>query len=197
MYCNQCNHNTPEGAEFCPFCGGPVSENISEKKDEIQQKQDDIPKEQNEAMIRALKSTSLNITEKMNLFNRFIGSLSKVKMALILAGVLLVVLAGLNILQLTATATLKADYATLESDMYEKNEAITSLQAEKSTLEDELYDAEQKSDFLDDNIALVPDDGTNLYHTYDCIYFTRSSGYWAYNTENAIWQGYYACPYCH
>ncbi len=53
----------------------------------------------------------------------------------------------------------------------------------------------QKLEFFDEHVVFVEDDGTNLYHKYDCYRFVGDC-YWAYNIENAIYIGYEPCPRC-
>jgi len=203
MYCNQCNQSTPEGAEFCPFCGGSLSVNTSEEKDEIPKKQDETLKEPKVVTNQSSNGTTLDLKEKMNSLNRFIENSSKIKTTLIVAGVLILILAGFNIFQLINSSTLRNEYtsletknATLQSNITTKNNLITTLTNENNSLNDQVYDYKDKADFLDEHIAFVSDDGTNLYHTYDCNYLDLSY-FWAYNNEAAKSQGFYACPYCH
>lgn len=53
----------------------------------------------------------------------------------------------------------------------------------------------QKLDFFDEYVVFVEDDGTNLYHKYDCYRF-KGDYFWAYNTDQAIDIGYEPCPRC-
>ena len=39
------------------------------------------------------------------------------------------------------------------------------------------------------------DDGTGLYHSYDCEHFTKSK-FWAYSRRLAEANGYHPCPLC-
>lgn len=49
--------------------------------------------------------------------------------------------------------------------------------------------------FMDSNVAICPNDGTGLYHKYNCEHLDLSS-YFVYNTEQALSKGYKACQYC-
>jgi len=162
MYCNHCKQNAPVGAEFCPFCGGGLTENTIEKM----------------------------VETNVNHFETIDRNSTKTKKASTIAVIMIVILVGLNLFQLIYLITLSNNNAKLESDITTKNNRITTLisQVEKYR---------EKANFLDDSMALVADNGTNLYHTYDCSYFTQASSYWAYNKAMAEYEGYYPCPYCH
>lgn len=54
---------------------------------------------------------------------------------------------------------------------------------------------QEKLAFYDECIVFVEDDGTNLYHKYECYRF-KSDYYWAYNVEQAVYIGYEPCPIC-
>lgn len=57
------------------------------------------------------------------------------------------------------------------------------------------FSDERKLEFFDEHVVFVEDDGTNLYHKYDCYRFVGDY-YWAYNIEQAIYRGYEPCPRC-
>ena len=54
----------------------------------------------------------------------------------------------------------------------------------------------RKSDFVDEHVAFIENDGTGYYHVYSCSHFKKES-YWAFSVNLAISRGYTACPYCH
>ena len=72
-------------------------------------------------------------------------------------------------------------------DNYDHNLAIRK---------ERINELEKKAYFLDNNIAIVPNDGTRLYHKYGCSNLDLSS-FWAYNNNIAIEIGYEPCPQCH
>ena len=49
---------------------------------------------------------------------------------------------------------------------------------------------------MDNYIALVEDDGTNLYHQYNCSQF-KADSFWAYNISAAKSKGFEPCPECY
>ena len=51
--------------------------------------------------------------------------------------------------------------------------------------------------FMDECIAIVPDDGSKKYHKYKCDEYESGSSFWAFNTEAAISRGYKACDKCY
>ena len=54
----------------------------------------------------------------------------------------------------------------------------------------------EKLEFYDECIVFVEDDGTDLYHIYECDRF-KGDYFWAYNIEQAEYRGYKPCPICH
>lgn len=83
---------------------------------------------------------------------------------------------------------LQAQYDALEK---EKNE----LQTENEKLQKESTKFSVKATFMDDHIVFVENDGTNLFHRYDCPRFAQKS-FWAYSKKLAESRGYDPCPYC-
>ena len=73
---------------------------------------------------------------------------------------------------------------------------VNELELENSHYYDYWVDSFEKIDFVDEFIVFVEDDGTNLYHKYECFKF-KGNSFWAFNVEAAIYEGYTACPYCH
>ena len=79
-----------------------------------------------------------------------------------------------------------------------------ALQGRISTLEDDYarlslkYDeAYEKNVFYDTYIVFYLEDGTNLFHRYDCYYMENvGNRFYAYNKNAALGQGYYPCYYC-
>ena len=67
--------------------------------------------------------------------------------------------------------------------------------AQSAELRAQIDALSQKTDFYDSHIVFVQDDGTKHYHCYDCESFGQT-GYWAYNTQQAISLGYLPCPRC-
>ena len=67
---------------------------------------------------------------------------------------------------------------------------INELERNISSLEDELW-------FFCNKAEIVPDNGTETYHKWDCSRLDLSKGFWIFNTEYAEWMDYRECPYCH
>ena len=79
---------------------------------------------------------------------------------------------------------------------------ISDLNKQIEDLQDDYFDSLMenlhqltKINFYEKHAVVVPDDGTNLYHTYGCDYLDTSS-FWIYNTEAAISKGFKPCPHC-
>jgi hypothetical protein len=84
--------------------------------------------------------------------------------------------------------TLKKENQTLSDSVSTLTSANQSLSALNVT-----YAAKAK--FLDTYVVFVENDGTKLYHKYDCPQFAKKS-FWAYSRKLAESNGYTACPYC-
>ena len=63
------------------------------------------------------------------------------------------------------------------------------------TLESENAALSEKSDFIDNHVVFIENDGTRYYHSYSCPRFKKQS-YWAYSTNIAVSRGYEPCPDC-
>ena len=110
--------------------------------------------------------------------------------------------------QSTVTQT-QYDMTTQKTELEQLTEENDTLKKENETLSDSVttltntnkslsalnvtYAAKAK--FLDTYVVFVENDGTRLYHKYDCPQFARSS-FWAYSRKLAESNGFTACPYC-
>ena len=117
---------------------------------------------------------------------------------------------SISISNLTKTNnTLKSDISELNDDISELKEDITEYQKEITKYKTDIAqlkkdknyyynywsDNNKKIDVLDSYIVFIEDDGTNLYHKYDCYKFLGNNC-WAHNTEYAKYLGYKPCPLC-
>ena len=91
--------------------------------------------------------------------------------------------------------TLTEEKADLETKLAEKTAAAASIQAELDALTVRYSSAKAKADFMDSYVVFVNNNGTNYYHNYDCVNFTKSN-FWAYSRKLAQNYGYTACPVC-
>lgn len=71
-----------------------------------------------------------------------------------------------------------------------------SLQSQLDSLQSSYTAASTKANFMDSYVVFVNNDGTNLYHTFDCSRFKRDN-FWAYSRKLAESNGYDPCPQCH
>ena len=98
--------------------------------------------------------------------------------------------------QYTEINSLEEKTASLNSKVNSLNSQISTLKTQKSNLEKKVNQYEDIVEFVDDHVVFVEDDGTKLYHKYECYKF-KGNYFWAYNTEAAIDRGYKACSACH
>jgi len=104
--------------------------------------------------------------------------------------------------QKTELEKLQKDNETLQTSIDSLNEQNDKLSGSVDALTDEnkqlsalnvVYS--EKAKFLDTYVVFVENDGTRLYHKYDCSHFARKS-FWAYSRKLAEKYGFTACPYC-
>lgn len=91
--------------------------------------------------------------------------------------------------------TLTEEKATLETEVQEKIAAAAAIQEELDEMTSNYDYAASKANFMDTYVVFVNNDGTNYYHSYDCVNFTKSN-FWAYSRKLAQNYGYTACPVC-
>lgn len=83
----------------------------------------------------------------------------------------------------------------LEQDLKDE---IQSLTQNVQELDAALQDADRykvKATFMDNYVVFVENNGSGVYHTYDCANFTKSN-FWAYSRKLAESSGYKPCPVC-
>lgn len=113
----------------------------------------------------------------------------------VVAIVLLVASIGLN-------AYMYSDYTKAQetiAELTKKNDNLTDniadLKKENEQYYDYWVDTFDKMDVFDSWIVFIENDGTNLYHKYDCSRFLFEDS-WAHNIEYAEYIGYSPCPRC-
>lgn len=129
---------------------------------------------------------------------------------IIIAAILIVSLAGLNIYQYISNTEyreafkqqedLKQQIASLKDDIGEKDARILSLENQNLTIE-------QEYEFYKDNVVLTTNND-NFYHKYYCrdlasmqswtsnLWLYEIGSYRLYNTNAAVSAGYSPCPTC-
>lgn len=79
---------------------------------------------------------------------------------------------------------LEAEVEALTQKLSEREEALSAAAIYKT-----------KSDFMDSYVVFVENNGSGVYHTYDCKDFSRTS-FWAYSRKLAESNGYQPCTTC-
>lgn len=110
--------------------------------------------------------------------------------------VLIVVLSILLIVSIFINITQLKEITEIDSQRRSFEERIDNLQSEISDLEYKLYVNQNIVDFIDEYVVFVEDDGTNLYHKFNCHKFIGNN-FWVYNIEAAIGWELSPCPYCY
>ncbi|MEA4965879.1 MAG: SET domain-containing protein-lysine N-methyltransferase [Oscillospiraceae bacterium] len=83
----------------------------------------------------------------------------------------------------------------LQKQLTESQDSLKTVQASLDAMTTKYNSAKAKADFMDTYVVFVNNDGTKLYHSYDCEDFTKSN-FWAYSRKLAENYGYTACPKC-
>lgn len=102
----------------------------------------------------------------------------------------------LCVLQYVNTQDLKDEISDLERQVSTKQSTINRLESKVDDLEDQVWENRELVNFVDDYVVFVEDDGTDLYHKFECYKF-KGESFWVFNTEAARGRDYTACPYCH
>lgn len=109
---------------------------------------------------------------------------------------------GLNVYFYAERTELQAKEAAATEQARTLGYKVTGLEEKLGAAEDradyykeEISAYEERLDFYDEHVVFVEDDGSSLYHTYDCYRFDKDS-FFAFNTEYAEDQGYSPCEKC-
>ena len=110
----------------------------------------------------------------------------------------LVLIAAIGVIayQYSEINSLTEKTSSLNSKITSLNSQISTLKTQKTNLEKKVNQYEDIVEFVDDYVVFVEDDGTKLYHKYECYKF-KGNYFWAFNKEAAIDKGYKACSECH
>lgn len=92
-------------------------------------------------------------------------------------------------------AALEEQTAALEEQSAAQEERRTALEEEIAGLKMDNAELQRALDFINDNAAFLPNDGSYLYHAGSCTHFDRTS-FIVYSVDTAIAFGYRPCPYC-
>lgn len=191
MFCKNCGKEVD--GNFCQNCGAPVSYEKSNKS--LQGKSGT-----EEPMTKDTASQTVNRGfAKPYLYGRVFGKgptadytnkLRKTKDFLIILCVIL--LASVIALSFSLSKHLENEglLETLLDNEIQTNKELRDKQSANLS-------AEEKADFLDENIAFCVDDDYVYYHTYDCDDFKNCDRYIAYNVYQAEAKDYAPCPKCH
>ena len=91
--------------------------------------------------------------------------------------------------------SLKDELNSCKKTIENKNAKITEYQQEISDKQEKIDDYFEQTFFMDKNIAICPDDGTGLYHKYNCEHLDTST-FGAFVIPEAERRGYKPCKYC-
>lgn len=129
----------------------------------------------------------------------------KTALPIMILAILVITFAGLNIFQYMCGQELSAKNVKLQESVAELTQATAKkdsvIASQRATLSEyrstisRLQDQVETLRFYERHAVVVPNDGTNRYHTYGCDYLDTSSRFWIYNTEAAR-QKYKPCRYC-
>ncbi len=122
-------------------------------------------------------------------FNKF--SITATVLSLVI-----ITVSTLCVLQYSKTQKLQKDIEYLELQNSNKQTTINRLNDEIDDLERDVTNYIDLANFVDECVVFIEDDGTNLYHKYECSRF-KGEGFWAFNVETAKVRGYKECPQCH
>lgn len=114
---------------------------------------------------------------------------NKFSITVIALVVLLLISFGFNVLQILD----RNDVASQRDKWIDKAD---TLQKRVSTLSSQALENRQIADFVDKYVVFIEDDGSNVYHKFECYRFKREQFY-VLNIEWAEVDGYTPCDRCH
>ena len=91
----------------------------------------------------------------------------------------------------------RKEVANLRTANNDHKTTITIQKQEIETLESYKDFYHDYFEFCNDYVAVIGDDGTDLYHRYGCSKLDTSMGFWVLNNEAAEYRGYTRCSHCH
>lgn len=220
-FCDKCGEKLIDNSNFCRKCGNSIeitdNSNIETTEDSSESlTPHDLEFEQIPEVIAQTPPTVKSKIKYCSRCGSSIDSVSKkctgcgkqyfkgirfkrssaktIKTTAIVAVILL--LSTLCVYQHINNQNLKSDVAKLKRRNNEKSETITELNNTNSRLRAQIYNHEELSNFIDDYVVFIENDGTNQYHKFDCSLFKRES-FWVLNIESAKNGGYDECSLCH
>lgn len=104
-----------------------------------------------------------------------------------------------SLLLVASLAVNMLSYRVLEEIVHENDdlaEKINSIQVEKKDIENELKENYKIFNEINKLVVFVEDDGTKLYHRFQCEKF-KGDSFWAFNLDAAKDKGYKPCSLCH
>lgn len=116
------------------------------------------------------------------------------RIACVVAGILVLCISvAANIYQ---AASYAENTAKLQSDIDALTTRNTALKDYTTELQRDLREYEALAEFCDEFVVFVEDDGTSLYHKFECSKF-KGSSFWVFNIAAAEVEGYDPCPSCY
>ncbi len=218
MICNKCNNTSPDGNKFCVHCGSKF-----ETETVILPPVAPTTPQNEKAVVILDNKKSMPVKPKkekrQKSGNKAFALATIITLALIIVG-----LAVLSAIQYIKIQELNDEVSDAEDESKSKKSTISRLTDEKDDLADKVAELENVNDnlesennslenkvdsleaqaridkemidFVNDYVVFIEDDGTELYHKYDCIRF-KGESFWVYNLVAAENRGYTKCYYCH
>ena len=94
-------------------------------------------------------------------------------------------------------ASLEKENAAIKEENEKQQQKLGDLNWAVSKHTSLIDSLEEQIAFYDEHVVFVADDGTKIYHNYDCQEFQSCTAFWAYNTEAAKSEGYTPCSKCY
>lgn len=110
--------------------------------------------------------------------------------------ILLFLSLALNILLCFIIADLRENSVTLTRENSTLRSEKDQLNTTNTTLNSTISKYKKEIDFYNKYVVLVADDGTDLYHHYNCYYFQACDSFWIYYVKEAEDKGFSPCPDC-
>ena len=212
MKCTKCGYDLPADSEFCQYCGAKteklaVAPTICAAEEP---KKTDAPTYSHTMPVAQTYPASKKEKPIKKKYCSRCGSLidsetkvctgcgkryfkgirfSKVSAVIMLVALVLVASIILNVVQF-----IDRNEIIEQKDYWERR--ADALQERLMDATSELWSSQQLSNFVNNYVVFIENDGTNLYHKFACSKF-KGSSFWVYNINQAQQKGYSECSQCH
>lgn len=196
MHCPHCGTPLPNGAVFCGTCGLKIEPAVPTEMPMVTVREDAIPANIPTESTDFRQNAPLQPKPPRAKRGLVLPILCICLAAVLIASVVINVFQWMQSVDLQTAVDEKTQ--TIDKLNQEIDDQDATIQEQNLTIVDQeatIQEQNSKLWFYEEYVVVVPDDGSELYHTYGCDHFDDSY-FWAFNLAAAEQKGYAPCPYC-